>query len=144
LNARKNVRLPGLITVRPNTEVDLAGILVSLERLGDTYNTMVSFCVYSKSVYEPRMGSGGPAGTEDHVDTARSARQLLWAFLTVADSIFIQRRWGESTRNVVDLSLETRGLLDGDAMRVNTVGCSGLFGLEISPFLRSSRVGIGR
>ena len=36
---------------------------------------------------EPRIGSGGPAGTEDQVDTERRARQLLGIERTVAESI---------------------------------------------------------
>ena len=86
LHAAKHVRFPVLISVGANAEINFPRVFVGLECLGDTYKGCKcgeQSCEELSSL--PKIGSGGPAGTADHVDRVRRAEGVRRA--SVSDNI---------------------------------------------------------
>ncbi len=71
---REHIRLAVLIAICANTQVDFSGVFVCFEGLGDAW---VEFSRPERLCYIciPRIGSGGPAGTDAHVEAARKGRR---------------------------------------------------------------------
>lgn len=74
-DTRQHIGLAVAVAVGANTEVDLAGVPVGLERLGHTCQLISNQQLeFMHNLHPPRIGSGGPAGTADQVDTVRRER----------------------------------------------------------------------
>ena len=81
LHRVEDVRFSITVPVRTNTKVNLSWVRVSLESLGNTWemrSNQLRTVANNRSRNIPRIGSGGPAGTFDQVETARNAT-LAWA-----------------------------------------------------------------
>ena len=81
LHRAEDVRFSITVPVRTNTKVNLSWVWVGLESLGDTWemrSNQLRTVANSRGRNIPRIGSGGPAGTFDQVETARNAI-LTWA-----------------------------------------------------------------
>lgn len=89
LDTWEEVWLSSFITVSSSAEINFARILVCLEGLGNACDSLSANVPSNDNTNQPRIGSGGPAGTDDQDETERSARQLLGMVLTVEESILM-------------------------------------------------------